>query len=559
MNQRARWKVLPPAPDEYLNISDIPSVVAQLLYNRDIQIPEIESFISAGSKLTGDPFLLPDMSLAVSRIYKALLSKEKIAAFGDFDVDGVTATTIIVEGLSWLGADIISYIPDRSNEGHGLNSSAIEKLYTSEVNLIITVDCGVTDLAEAKQAREMGMDMIITDHHIPAESLPRAIAVIDPKRKDSVYPYPELAGAGVAFKLIQALFHKDSREKRLERLLDLVALATITDLVPLVGENRYLVKEGMKELNNTQRIGLQEMVKSAGLKLGGLDAKDVSWTLGPRLNAAGRMDNASVSYQLLNTRSVKEARLLAMDLGEKNAQRQRTTKEILSKAKEKLAGKMHLPLLIDGDEDYPVGVIGLVAGKLVDEFCKPAVIISLGPEICRGSTRSIPQFNMVTALKRCQDLLDAFGGHPMAAGFSVTPYNLPRLEERLVAIAMEELSCLDLRPELVIDAELPLSAFAGDVFSSIQELSPFGRGNPLPVFLTRRVDVAECRNFGSHSEWLRLKLKQENVTWRAVDFGSKKAAEDVPSCIDIVYSLEKSWWNGEGVLSLNLRDFAPSD
>jgi len=499
------------------------------------------------------------MSLAVSRIYKALLSKEKIAVFGDFDVDGVTATTIIVEGLSWLGADIISYIPDRSNEGHGLNSSAIEKLYTREVNLIITVDCGVTDLAEAKQAREMGMDMIITDHHIPAESLPRAIAVIDPKRKDSVYPYPDLAGAGVAFKLIQALFHKDSREKRLERLLDLVALATITDLVPLVGENRYLVKEGMKELNNTQRIGLQEMVKSAGLKLGELDVKDVSWTLGPRLNAAGRMDDASVSYQLLNTHSVKEARLLAMDLGEKNTERQRTTKEILRKAKDKLAGKMHLPLLMDGDEDYPVGVIGLVAGKLVDEFHKPAIMVSRGPEICRGSTRSIPEFNMVAALGKCRDLLDAFGGHPMAAGFSVTPYNLARLEERLVAIATEELSCLDLRPELVIDAELLLSAFAGDMFNFIQELSPFGRGNPLPVFLTRGVEVAECRNFGNQGEWLRLKLKQENITWRAVDFVSKKAAIDVPSCIDIVYNLEKSWWNGEGVLSLNLRDFAPCD
>jgi single-stranded-DNA-specific exonuclease len=545
-------------PDEYLNASDLSPLIAQLLYNRGVKLEEIDPFLSADHRLEGNPFLLPDISRAVSRVYKAVLDREKIAVYGDFDVDGVTATVILVEGLSRLGAEVITYIPDRLNEGHGLKISALEKLQAQGVNLVITVDCGVTDIAEVKQAREMGMDMIITDHHIPSRSLPRAVAVIDPKRKDSVYPYPDLAGAGVAFKLLQALFHKDSREKWLSRLMDLVVLSTITDLVTLVGENRYLVKAGLRELNNSSHVGIQEMVKLAGLRLGELGAEDISWVLGPRLNAAGRMNNASTSYQLLTTKSPEEARLLALELEEKNAERQKLTNQVLSRAKEKLTVKLHLPVLIDGDESYSIGVIGLVAGKLADEFYKPTIIISLGSGLCQGSCRSIPEFNVVAALEECHNLLNSFGGHPLAAGFTVTRQNLAQLEERITTLATEKLGHLDLRPEIVIDADVPLSTLAGDTFNLIQKLSPFGRGNPQPIFLTRRVEVIECRNFGNQREWLRLKLRQGNVTWQAVDFGSRGVREEIPSHIDIVYNLGKSRWNGEEVLGLNLRDFAPA-
>jgi len=558
LNQRARWKILPSVPDEYLNASDLSPLIAQLLCNRGVKPEEIEPFLSADRRVEGNPLLLPDISQAVSRVYKAVLSREKIAVYGDFDVDGVTATVILAEGLSWLGAEVIPYIPDRFNEGHGLKISALEKLHAQGADLVITVDCGVTDLTEVKQAQEMGIDVIITDHHIPLRSLPRAIAVIDPKRKDSVYPYPDLAGAGVAFKLLQALFHKDGREKWLARLLDLVVLATVTDLVTLVGENRYLVKEGLRELNNSSRVGIQEMVKLAGLKPGELDAEDISWVLGPRLNAAGRMNNASTSYQLLTTQSSEEARLLALELGEKNAERQKLTKEVLSRAREKLAAKLHLPVLIEGDESYSIGVIGLVAGKLADEFYKPAIIINLGPESCQGSCRSIAEFDIVSALAECHDLLTAFGGHPLAAGFTVTRQNLAQLEERITGLAMDQLGRLDLCPELAIDAELPLATFSGETFNLIQKLSPFGRGNPQPTFLTRQVEVIECRNFGNQGEWLRLKLKQGNVTWQAVDFESQRKQEEIPSHMDIVYNLEKSRWNGEEVLSLNLLDFAPT-
>ena len=545
-------------PDEYLNASDFSPLVAQLLYNRGVKPEEIDPFLSADRRLEGNPFLLPDISQAVSRVYKAVLAREKIAVYGDFDVDGVTAIVILVEGLSRLGAEVITYIPDRVNEGHGLKISALEKLQAQGASLVITVDCGVTDLTEVKQAREMGMDMIITDHHIPLGSLPRAVAVIDPKRKDSMYPYPDLAGAGVAFKFLQALFHKDSREKWLAGLMELVVLATVTDLVTLVGENRYLVKKGLRELNNSSRVGIQEMGKLAGLKPGELDTEDISWVLGPRLNAAGRMDNASTSYQLLTTQSPEEARLLALELERRNAERQKVTKEVLSRAREKLAAKLHLPVLIDGDESYSIGVIGLVAGKLVDEFYKPAIIISLGPELCQGSCRSIAEFDVTAALGECHNLLTTFGGHPLAAGFTVTRQNLAQLEECITRLATDQLGQLDLRPEIVIDAELPLSTFTGETFNLIQKLSPFGRGNPQPTFLTRQVEVIECRNFGNQGEWLRLKLKQGNITWQAVDFESRRTREEIPSHVDIVYNLEKSRWNGEEVLSLNLRDFAPA-
>jgi single-stranded-DNA-specific exonuclease len=558
LNQRARWKILPPAPVEYLNASGLPPLLAQLLYNRGIKLEEIDPFLSVDDRLEGNPFLLPDVSRAVNRIYGAILARQRIGVYGDFDVDGVTAVVILVEGLSWLGAEVIPYIPDRMREGHGLKAPALEVLQKQGVNVVVTADCGVTDPVVAKQARNMGMDVVITDHHMPLASLPQAVAVIDPKRKDSVYPHSNLCGAGVAFKLVQALLHKDNREKQLSNLLDLVALATVTDLVPLIGENRFLVKEGLRELNNNCRVGIREMVKLAGLKFGELDADDISWVLGPRLNAAGRMNHASTSYRLLTSQSPEEVKLLALELEGRNADRQKLTNDVLSRAKEKLATKLELPVLLDADENYSVGVIGLVAGRLVDEFYKPAIIINLGPEVCQGSCRSIAEFDVAAALEACRDLLVAFGGHPLAAGFTVTLQNLAQLEQRILELATQQLGHLELRPEIAIDAELPLAALAGDAFSFIEKLSPFGEGNRQPIFLSRQVEVIECRNFGNQGDWLRLKLKQGPATWQAVDFKSQTKQAEVPPHIDVVYSLEKRTWNGEEVLGLRLRDFSPA-
>ncbi|HEX76231.1 MAG TPA: single-stranded-DNA-specific exonuclease RecJ [Dehalococcoidia bacterium] len=536
-------------------------LVAQLLYNRGISEPsQVELFLSADKRLEADPFLLPDMHQAVSRTYQALLSGEKIAVYGDFDADGITATALMVQGLSALGGRAMPYIPHRLYEGYGLKVAALEKLRKQGVSLVITVDTGITAFTEVEKAQRMGMDIIITDHHLPLSFLPPAKVVVNPKRSDSVYPFAELAGVGVAFKLLQALLKGSGREELINRALDLVALGTVTDMSPLVGENRYWVKCGLELLNSTQRLGLQEMMRYARLKPGNIDAESISWILGPRLNAAGRLDNATTSYQLLLTQNPQEASSLASELEEKNAERQRLTSELLNRAREKIiAAGVDLPLLMAVGEDYPPGVMGLVAGRLAEEFYRPVILFRTGHEVCRGSGRSIPEFDLMAALKNCRDLLSKFGGHTRAAGFSLPTENLPHLQQRLFNLAQDQLADLDLRPHIDIDAEVPLPIFAGETFEKTQQLAPFGCGNPLPTFVSRRVAVVDQHQIGSQGEHLGLKLRQEGIVWDAIGFRLGNFFQEITPYVDIVYNLEKHQWNGEERLRLNLLDFAPTD
>ncbi len=535
-------------------------LVAQLLHNRGISEPsQAELFLSADRRLEADPFLLPDMHLAVSRIYQALLSGEEIAIYGDFDADGITATALLVQGLSALGGRVIPYIPHRHREGYGLQVATLEKLHKQGISLVITADTGITALTEVEKARKMGLDIIITDHHLPLASLPPAMAVVNPKRSDSACQSAELAGVGVAFKLLQALFKGSGREELLNRLLDLVALGTVTDMIPLVGDNRYWVKRGLEFLNNTERPGLQEMMRRASLKPGNLDTESISWILGPRLNAAGRLDDATTSYQLLLTQDPQEASRLASELEEKNAKRQRLTSESLERARGKIvAAGVDLPLLMAGDEDYPPGVMGLVAGKLSEEFYRPVILFKIGPEICRGSGRSIPEFDLMAALKDCREILSNFGGHTKAAGFTVPTTNLPQLQKRFLDIAKAKLAGLDLRPHIDIDAEVPLSVFVGDTFKQIQQLAPFGSGNPSPTFVSRCVEIADQRQIGNQGEHLKLKLRQESITWDAIAFKFGNLAQEMTTCLDIAYNLDIDRWNSEERLRLKLLDFAPS-
>lgn len=556
---RIHWKLLPPA-EQLINIPGLHPLVAQLLHNRGISEPsQAELFLSADRRLEADPFLIPDMHLAVSRTYQALFSGEEIAIYGDFDADGITATALLVQGLSALGGRAIPYIPHRHREGYGLQVAALEKLHKQGVSLVITTDTGITALTEVEKARKMGLDIIITDHHLPLASLPPALAVVNPKRNDSACRSAELAGVGVAFKLLQALLKGSGQEKLLNRLLDLVALGTVTDMIPLVGDNRYWVKRGLELLNNTERPGLQEMMRCAGLKPGNLDTESISWILGPRLNAAGRLDDATTSYQLLLTQDPQEASLLASELEEKNAKRQRLTSESLERARGKIvAAGVDLPLLMAGDEDYPPGVMGLVAGKLSEEFYRPVILFKIGPEICRGSGRSIPEFDLMAALKDCRELLSNFGGHTKAAGFTVLTTNLARLQKQLLDIAETNLAGLDLRPHIDIDAEVPLSAFVGDTFKQIQQLAPFGSGNPLPTFVSRCVEIIDQRQIGNQGEHLKLKLRQEGTVWDAIAFRFGSLAQEMTTCLDIAYNLDIDRWNSEERLRLKLLDFAPS-
>jgi single-stranded-DNA-specific exonuclease len=538
----------------------LPPLVNQLLYNRGIaESVQAEAFLGVGEYLQGNPFLLPDMDKAVARVYHALLGGESIAIYGDFDADGICGTVLLTQGLSLLGGKTTPYIPHRIKEGYGLNLASLESLRQQGITLVITVDCGISSVTEVERAQRKGLDIIITDHHSIPNTLPPALAVVDPKRADSTYPFSQLSGVGVAFKLIQGLFQTLGKKEPLQELLDLVALGTVADVVPLVGENRYLVQQGLEALSKTRRLGLQEMVHLAGLSLAGLDTEHISWILAPRLNAPGRLDYALPSYRILVTDSPEEARYLAQELEQKNTQRQRLTEEFLAKAKEQLSLRgLDSPLLIVGGEDYPLGVVGLIAGRLAGEFYRPAIVFELGQNISSGSARSIAEFDITAALGECQDLLLRFGGHPMAAGFSLPTENLIQFQERLLSIAADQLSGMELYPFLSIDVEIPLSAINGETFKLMERFAPFGNGNPVPCFLSPGVKVIDCRPVGSQSQHLKLKLRQGDIVWRGIGFDLGNLATEVAPEIDIVYNLTIDQWRGESMLALNILDFAPA-
>ena len=556
----SHWNLLPPAPDQYLvNTSGFSRLIAQLLYNRGLAEPsQSELFISADKRLSGNPLLLPNMPRAVARVYQALLTGENMAIYGDFDVDGITATALLVQGLSTLGGKITPYIPHRLTEGYGLKTAALEKLRRQGISLVITADCGITALPEVQKAQRMGLDIIVTDHHTPPAVIPHATAVINPKLPDTAYPFSDLAGVGVALKLLQALFQSIGKEKQLNELTDLVALGTIADMVPLLGENRYLVKQGLKLINATPRLGIRHMITQAGLNIGRLDSGNISWTIAPRLNTAGRLAHAMASYKLLMTDSPPEAQQLTAWLEQKNTERQRLTTKVLAKARKQILTEMISPLLIASDNDYPSGIAGLVASRLSEEFYRPAIVIKTGEQTSTGSCRSIPEFNIILALNQCSNLFSRFGGHSQAAGFTLPTKNLPLLTQHLSQLAATQLAGVDLHPHLDIDAELTLPDLSGDTFPTIQQLAPFGEGNPLPTFLSRRVEVMDCRTMGSNRAHLKLKLGQGGTKWDAVAFGWGNYLTEVTSPLDIVYNLEIDRWGGGERLRLNILDFAPS-
>jgi len=553
------WKLLPEAENPLL-FRGAGTLVSRLLYNRGINDPsEAEIFLKADKRLAIDPFSVPDMHAAVNRVYKALFSGEKIAIYGDFDADGITATALLVQGLGELGGDVVPYIPHRIQEGYGLRVPALEKLRKQGVTLVITVDTGITAFTEIEKARKMGMEILVTDHHVPLDELPPASIIVDPKRTDSVCPFKEFAGVGVAFKLLEGLLSGSRRDDLLNNSLELVTLGTITDMVPLVSENRHWVKSGLHVLNKTRRIGLVELMNAAGIEKSRLTAETISYQIGPRLNSAGRLDDAGTSYQLLVTQDREQARILAADLEEKNRERQRLVAETFDKARRQIMEDgAERVILMASDADYPPGVIGLVAGRLADEFYRPVILLKIGAETCRGSARSIPEFDLMEALKSCHHLLTKYGGHARAAGFNMHTRDMQLLQKRLRSLAEEQLTGLDLRPHVDIDAEVSLSAFAGGTFEEMRQLEPFGMGNPVPVFLSRKVEVVEQKLVGSQNDHIKLKLRQDGITWDTMGFRMGNYLGELARHIDIVYSVEVDNYNGKGQLRLNLIDFARS-
>ena len=572
---RRRWHLLPPLADNIIidrvnkaglhrfdnrqpQDTPITPLLVQLLHNRGISDPiEFAIFLCADERLSNDPFSLPDIEQSVDRALKAIKNRELIAIYGDFDADGITGTALLTQGIAELGGNVTHYIPHRIDEGHGLNSNALENLKRMGVNLIVTVDCGITEIQEVMYANKLGIDVVITDHHVPSNNIPPALGAIDPKREDSNYRFTELAGVGVAFKFLQALFAKAKNDTEWNKFLELVVLGTVTDMVPLKGENRYLVKRGLAALNKCKRIGLLELINSAGLMVGKLDTESISYRLGPRLNASGRIDHSITSYELLMASSVEEARQLSAVLESNNCERQRLTAEILSQAREKILMEYAgLPLLMIGGHNYPPGVVGVVAGKLVNEFYRPAIVLNLDGDTARGSARSIPEFNIVAALTQCSDILTRFGGHHQAAGFITDIDKVEELNKRLIAIAERELANVDLCPVIAIDAALPLSELNGDTFKQINRLVPFGQANQTPTFLSRGVQIVESKCLGENGDHLKLKLRSGRIVWDAIgfDLGDRQLS----SHIDIVYNLQIEQWGGRESIRLHLLDFLPA-
>lgn len=559
-----RWRIAPRIPDEIdQQLIEFPPLVRQLLFNRGIQNPNQAWTYLAGTTEPVDPFLLINMQTAVDRIFTAIDHCEPIAVYGDYDVDGVTATALLTEVLRTYGADARAYIPNRFEEGYGVNNEALDHLLSEGVRLVITVDCGIRSPGEADHAAAIGLDLIISDHHHPHAELPlpAALAVICPKQTGDTYPEKDLAGVGLAYKIAQALTQTrplpDGRKA--DDWLDLVALGTVADLVPLKGENRALVRGGLRVLRRGTRIGICSLAQAANLTVERITGGDIGFILGPRLNAAGRLESALQAYELLVAPDVDTAGLLAQKLDNQNRERQVITSKLQDLSETLISSEDSIGhLLFVADPAFNSGVVGLVASRLVESHYRPAVVAQIGEEFTRASCRSIPEFHITKALDDCSHLMVRHGGHAMAAGFTVRNENVAELKAQLQAIACRELSNLDLRPELRADGEVKLSDLKpNEIFPYLDRLQPTGLENPDAVFVSRAVRVTQARAIGSDKSHLRLTVTDGSIVYDAIAFRQGQLAENMPAKIDILFTFERNTFQGVERIQLNIKDIKP--
>lgn len=565
------WTVYPKAPEEqFARLHSLERLVVQVLYNRGLTDPAAVRAFLDGSAADDDPFRMQGMDAAVARIRRAIEHAERIMVHGDFDADGVTATALMVEVLHALGARVAPYIPDRVDEGYGLHVATLDKMAAAGVSLVITVDCGIRAHHEIAHAARLGLDVIVTDHHSLPPTLPGALAVINPKQPGNQYGFADFAGVGLAYKLGQALILANQRrtagrprtQLNLDSLLDLVALGTVADLAPLLGENRLLVSRALPYLNQPARPGLLHLMTTARIRTGSVNAETIGYLLAPRLNAAGRLDHARLAYKLLRARNELEAAELAQQLEALNRRRQVLTHSAVEEARARIADPS-APLLMVRDGHFPEGIIGLVAGRLTEEFYRPALVVRQGSADgeSRGSARSIPEFHITQALDRCADLLLRHGGHAAAAGFTVATRHLPALEARLTDLAAAELAARDLHPRLVADAEIKLEHIREHHAVAIEALAPFGERNPEPLFLARALEVRRARRVGDSGKHLQLQiLDRRRRLWKAIAFrqGERLSQGGLPDSVDAIFHLRAEEWNGRQHLTLVIEDLRPS-
>ncbi len=566
--QSKRWLIsasITPAADAQLE--KFPPILRQILFNRGYASDaEARAFLRAEANFDTSAFQMAYMESAVERILYAIDHDEPVAIYGDYDVDGVTATALLVQTLRALGARVREYIPNRFDEGYGLNTDALDALQAEGVKLVVTVDCGIRSQAEAAHARTIGLDLIISDHHHPDENMPSAFAVINPKQAGDHYPDKDLAGVGIAYKIAQALFERrpqtvdcGSSSDFLASLLDLVALGTVADLAPLTGENRMLVRKGLQKIRATTRQGLFSLAAVAELSIVRTTAMNIGFMLGPRLNAAGRLDSAIAAFKLLTTADVAEAGQLAQQLDIQNRERQALTRKTQEQAETiALADDPGAALLFAAHRDFNSGVVGLAAARLTETYYRPAVVGQISDESTRCSCRSIPEFHITDALDQCRDILVRHGGHAAAAGFTVRNENLPELIQRLKAIAAEKLDGRELRPTLTADAEVMLSQLDHEVLKYLDYLQPTGYGNPEAVFVSRNAQVKSSRTVGQEGKHLKLTLSDGRVTFDAIGFRLGQLQPELPARVDVLFTFEANEFNGRTSLQLNLKDVKPT-
>lgn len=531
-------------------------LIEQLLLARKINKKDFDNFLNPNFS-TGlhDPDLLPDMEKAVERIILAIQRKETIGVFGDYDADGVPSSALLTRTLEQkFGCKTLVYIPVRK-EGYGLNKRGIDYFHKNNVSLIITTDLGIREISNAQYIRDLKIDLIITDHHEPGPKLPVALAVIDPKIKNSKYPFTELSGGGVAFKLLQALGQKTGKlnENDLKWMFDLVCITTICDVVPLVDENRIFAKFGLKVLQKTKNLGLQTLYKVIDLDPANIDTYTVGFQIGPRLNAPGRMDKANESYELLVTEETNVAEKLAQDLNEINMIRQNELSRVVLEAKTKII-ENHLDenkIIFISDKKWPSGLIGLVAGRIMEEFSKPVFIFEEGPEFSKGSARSIEGFNLIHALEETKDLLENYGGHIKAAGLTIANRKMKKFMEKIYSLAETKINEEDLVPKIRIDVILNLADINFSTLRKIQQLQPFGMGNPKPIFALQKIDPKDVRTIGQEGKHLKFKIEEIDC----IGFGYGNMSQKIiGQKIDIAFSIDENTWNSKTNLQLQIVD-----
>lgn len=562
------WHVAETISNEVIgSFLEIDPVLLQLLWNRNLKDQSsIDEFISPDWSLNvHDPYLFKDMTKAVERIYETIGSKEVIGVFGDYDADGVCASVILVSTLKKLGAKVEIYLPHREKEGYGLNLEAIRYFKERGVSLLITCDCGIANVTQIEYANELSINVIITDHHQAQAVLPASFAILHPSIENETYPFKLLSGGGVAFKLVQGLLrysgchlNETDREAHEKWLTDLVAVSTIADMVKLIGENRTLVTYGLKTLKKTRNLGLSKLIDVSGIIKDRMDSYSVSWQIAPRINAAGRMDHANSAYSLLITENSVEADELARSINLTNTERQRVTDEMMTDALAQIGDISKNTYLIHAfNANWSLGLVGLVAGKLVQKYNRPALVMcQMGDKIFGSGRSGVGNFDLAQSLAKCADLLLSFGGHKEAAGFSLNKDQLETFLDEFTKLTKKDLHNKDLTPVLYIDKVLDFNDISWQVADQVQVLEPFGQGNPKPHFASFNAVITAVQPVGTLGQHLRLELEQNDTRHKFIWFktSDEGLGLNVGDIIDVVYDIGINEWNGYKSLELKIID-----